>query len=295
MFSMLLIIISEKHVQDEYEWIFRFKDIDWNKKSLSDYKLSFNEEDLLYPTITRHTWNIPPYGLNRFYLCKLGVLADASLIYPNKNKDTQPEGFILRSVKEYSYKFPDRPSIPLPYYTNINGEINTPWDGKEENRGLLELPLTIDNINAFPFDDIDKAVIDSLPNGALVSTYIHPQEDLRKLRKLINYLQTKYDLHFVSAREYLKIYKKHFPRPVYIDVELKQSYWAYLDTNSITPIRQSELIKIDSTSGDIVFKTNVPPPYLAIKGNDEDEINIDTRYKFEKNLGEEIKLYQYVE
>ena len=42
--------------------------------------------------------------------------------------------------------------------------------------------LTINNIVAYGFDKNDETLIDKLPNGALVSTYIHPGKDLCKMK-----------------------------------------------------------------------------------------------------------------
>ena len=117
-------------------------------------------------------------------------------------------GKILNQVRKYHYKWPEEVSLPIPYYTDIKGEINTVWNGKESHKGLLEIPLTIDNI-AYGFDETDKKIIDKLPNGALVSTYIHPGQDLREIKEVISYIENNYTISFISAKGYLDLYLRH--------------------------------------------------------------------------------------
>ena len=210
-FLMLIAVLSSHYAKAPDNWEIKLGDIEWCKEFLLTAKKEFQKNGLEYPEITRHGWNTPPRGLNRFYVNQMGVIADASMIYPNVNKYGSDNaendyGVILNQVRKFNYNWPDKISLPLPYYTNINGDIDTVWNGKEGNRGLLEIPLTIDNIGTYGFDETDKKIIDRLPNGALVSTYIHPGQDLRKIKEVISYIENNYTLLFISAKDYLDLY-----------------------------------------------------------------------------------------
>ena len=84
----------------------------------------------------------------------------------------------------------------IPYYTFINQDYNSVWDGKnEKERGLLQLPLTFGNISNKGYElKVVKAIIDSVQNGTLISTYIHPLDTLSNLRPILDYLKNNYDM-----------------------------------------------------------------------------------------------------
>ena len=213
-FLMLIAVLSSQYSGNPDNWEIKLDDTAWCKKFLLTAKKEFQKNGLEYPKITRHGWNTPPRGLNRFYVTQMGVIADASMIYPNVNKHGSDNaendyGVILNQVRKYHYKWPAKVSLPIPYYTDIKGEINTVWDGKEGHKGLLEMPLTIDNIVAYGFDMSAKKIIDRLPNGALVSTYIHPGQDLREIKEVISYIENNYTISFISAKGYLDLYLRH--------------------------------------------------------------------------------------
>jgi hypothetical protein len=294
---MLIAVLSSQYSGNPNNWEIKLGEPQWSKKFLLNAKQEFEQNNMKYPEITRHGWNSPPRGLNRFYLTKMGVIADASLIYPNyskyrKNNDKRDLGVILNQVAKFSYKWPNKVSLPLPYYTNINKEINSLWDGKEEHRGILEMPLTVDNIGAYGFDENDRKIIDKLPNGALVSTYIHPNQDLRKLKGILTYIEENYTISFVTAKDYLKMYLKYNPRPVLIDLYKEEIYWAYLDlhNDNIIPITKTDIIKIDNEN----INTNSVnfPPYLGIIGEKYNEMELEKIYEFIGVVDGNINLYK---
>lgn len=213
-FLMLIAVLSSQHSRSPDNWEIKLGDTAWCKNFLLTAKQEFQKNGLEYPKITRHGWNTPPRGLSRFYITQMGVIADATMIYPNVNKYGSDNaendyGVILNQVRKFNYNWPDKISLPLPYYTNINEDIDSVWDGIENHKGLLEMPLTVDNIVGYGFDETDKKIIDRLPNGALVSTYIHPGQDLRKIKEVISYIENNYTLSFISAKDYLDLYLRH--------------------------------------------------------------------------------------
>jgi hypothetical protein len=248
-----------------------------------------------YPPITRHSWNTPPSKINGFYIKEMGVLADASLIFPNKSKfanfDDRDNGILLEKVSEHKYKWNQNLPIPIPYYTNIEGEFNELWNGREENRGVLEMPLTIDDFTAYGFAESDKEIISALPNGGLVSTYLHPKGNLKLTKKLITYLRNNYNLVFISAIDYLKLYMSYYPRPVLYDQKTQKNYWAYLGSNEVTPITETENVVYNKETNSLDINLHNPPPYIAIRGNKE--IILDKCYLHIKTLNYDTEIYQY--
>lgn len=296
LFLIIIIGIKSGHyVSNSNNWEIKLGDPEWSKKFLLNAKQEFEKNNMKYPEITRHGWNCPPRGLNKFYLTKMGVIADASIIYQNVNKytniDREGLGVLLNQVSKFSYKWPEEILLPLPYYTNIDDEINTLWDGKEEYRGVLEMPLTVDNICTYGFDENDRRVIDRLPNGALVSTYIHPGQGLSKLNGILTYIDENYNILFTTARDYLEMYLKYYPRPVLIDLPSKKAYWAYLEDNNITPISENDIIKVDN--GTININSRNFPPYLGIIGKKYNLMELEKIYEFIGIINNNINLYKF--
>ncbi|MHA1395771.1 MAG: hypothetical protein ACTSRZ_19900 [Promethearchaeota archaeon] len=296
-FYILTCTFSQSYVENQGRREIKLSDVEWNKRFLKKISKKFEEINLKYPEITRHGWNIPPKGLNEFYLTEMGVLADASFIYPNfekskKQHSKKNSGEILNKVVKYSYIWPAELSMPLPYYTNLNNDFNILWDKEEAHRGILEMPLTFRNICAYGFKDSDKKIIDLLPNGALISTYVHPAQDLRNLRKILSYIKKNYIISFINAREYLKIYLKYYPRPVLIDLSAKRAYWALLKENTITTITETNLIKFNNN---IIHIDSVnDPPFLAIRGKKSNVIKLRKKYKLIGRIGRNIDLYKLI-
>ena len=290
---ILIAVLSSHYVSNPYNWEIKLGDPEWSKKFLLNAKQEFEQNNKKYPEITRHGWNKPPRELNRFYITQMGVIADASFIYININKyrkiDIKDSGILLNQVKKYSYKWPSKIVLPLPFYTNINKEINSVWDCKEEHRGLLQIPLTFDNICAYGFDEYDRKIIDKLPNGALVSTYIHPAHDLYKLKEILTYIKENYTMSFITSIDYLKLYLKYNPRPILIDLNAKKTYWAYLEDNNIIPISECDIIEIDK--GNILIHSINLPPYLGIIGGKYNLMEKEKIYKFIGTIDGNINLY----
>ncbi len=241
-----------------------FSDNHWNKNFLLNIKNEFRLNNRQYPSITRHGWNTPPRGLNKFYTTRMNVLADASLNYPYISDDyyiNKDFGKILNIVTEYRYDWPQNINLPIPYYTNIEGEINHLWNGIESYRGLIEIPITTSNYcNRDTLLNKEKNIIDSLPHGALVSIWGHPSDNLKNIKCLINYIKGKYNINYIYADDYLKIFMSHNPRPVL--VKNNEVYWAYFGDKMIVPIRKTNLVRIEK--GRIVFETEKLPPYILL-------------------------------
>jgi len=289
-------ILSSVYTSNIKHWKVKLADPVWNKRFLEITKSYFNENNLAYPELTRHGWNTPPRGLNRFYIEKMGVLADASFIYLNPSKyinssDVKNYNLTLKQVSKNKYEWPQELSLPLPYYTNINEDMDSIWDGEEENRGLLQIPLTLDNICTYGFDENDRNIIDNLPNGALISTYIHPQQSLTNLEELLNYIEKNYTISFIDAKDYLKIYLSNNPRPAFIDLNSRKVYWAYLEKDSIIPIAETDLIKTDENA--VHIGTSSFPPYIAIKGKNFDHTKLEQKYKWIGTLKGNIDLFEF--
>jgi len=254
-------------------------DIQWCKSFLKKIKNKFLENSYFYPCITRHGWNLPPANLNEFYLKEMNVLADASAIRAKRNYY-----FLKHNIAKRSIEWRDS---PLPYYTNINEDLNSLWDGKEENRGLLEIPLTFDNINAYGFSDKDKQLINDLPNGALVSTYLHPSHSVIELEPVIKYLKKNFDVKFLSVYDYLKIYMNYFPRPVIVDLDKQKSYWGYLENFILFRIFKTEQLDILASMDrfQINVKTSDTIPYLGLVTETINSLKFDNKRLIGKKIG----------
>jgi hypothetical protein len=249
----------------------RLDDTEWCKAFLKNMKREFAKNKIEYPLITRHGWNIPPADLNMFYLKEMNVLADASAVKPSKNIYSPPNKMAKRTIEWRD--------TALPYYTNINDDLNSVWDGKEETRGLLEIPLTFHDISAFGFSDENMKLLNELPSGTLISTYIHPHESIKKLDPLLSYLKSNYKVKFISAFEYLEIYMRHFPRPLIVDLDTQKSYWAYLDDaglNKICGTKAVNLLTLDKKFL-IDVKTNIPIPMLGFISERISRLKFDGR------------------
>lgn len=236
----------------------RIDDTEWCKDFLRKTKRLFAAHGLVYPRVTRHGWNLPPAGLNEFYLAEMNVLADASAIRRDKGSALQPIAVGQRMVEWRE--------TALPYYTKKGGDLNSVWDGAEETRGLLEMPLALDNVSAYGFSNEQRALIDQLPSGALVSTFVHPGNSIRKLEPVLSYLQSRSAVQFVSTLEYLDIFMRHYPRPVLLDLDQKTGHWAYLDKTGLKTIAETTIVGFQD--GDLEFRIDVktvsPTPLLGL-------------------------------
>jgi len=262
---VIMIIFSSAHKHDKKYMLVKIEDNNWCKDFLNDIDLEFKKNSLNYPAITRHGWNVPPYGLNEFYIRELGVIADASSI---RNASTKiiylPE--INRNIT-WGVSF-------IPYYTFINQDYNSVWDGKnEKERGLLQLPLTFGNISNKGYElKVVKAIIDSVQNGTLISTYIHPLDTLSNLRPILDYLKNNYDMKFVTAKSYLDTFMLYQPRPIIVDIDKQESFWAYYDGKNLKEINISNSVNINKVSKnmivvDFIAKSIIPKVCFKSQNN----------------------------
>ena len=292
-FLMLIAVLSSHYAKDPDNWEIKLGDTAWCKNFLLTAKKEFQKNGLEYPEITRHGWNCPPRGLNKFYLTEMSVLADASVNFPltdeKNNRYKKDVGIILNQVSQFSYDWPDEIKLPLPFYTNINDELYSVWDGIEEHRGVLQLPISNGSFTVDKFDEYQKEIISRLPNGALVSTWCHPGNDLRQLGPLLNYLTNNYKIEFVTAKKYLDIYMSYFPRPVLVDIPKGKAYWAYLSDSSMIKIRECKIFKISNNIKEIA--SHDLPPYLGIIDNNHTSSLIKKNYIFFKQF-KNISIYK---
>jgi len=243
----------------------------WCKQFLSTAQDEFEQNGMPYPRITRHGWNVPPPGLQFFYLTEMGVLADASLNYPIPSS-TQADpyadhGYVLNQVFKFNYAWPSSIPKPVPFYSDLRGEINTPWRGGEENRGLVQLPISNYNFGGGLKDsDHDKQIVDSAPNGALISVWGHTRQDFKLLLPLMEHIRSNYSIRYVTANEYLDVYMSHFPRPVAVDAEGK-AFWALPKDKHIHFINECNFVSVSGSR--IISTTASHPPFLYVHGSIE--------------------------
>lgn len=183
------------YVQSPKNWEYKILDAEWNRNFILKAKEEFEKRGLEFPKVVRHGWNLPWKGSMEFYM-KLGVLADASAV--PVGIDSHPK----IGDREIEWR------LSQPYFASLKGDYNVPWDGvDEEEKGLLELPVTLGNISAYGFGEQDKKIIEEIPDGGLVSVYIHPQDDFEPIKDWVLYLKEHYDVKFIHAKEATEIYK----------------------------------------------------------------------------------------
>lgn len=304
---VLSAVLSSQFVLNQNNWSLKFSDAGWCEAFLLQTKREFEHNNLTYPPVIRHGFNIPPRKLNGFYLSQMGVLADSSFIFPdglrlkdNNSASVVAEGtyetddrLILKQLGKYSYNWPEKLPLPLPYYSDLRGELNTLYEGVEAHRGLLEMPLTFGNICANGLYEPNYEIIDYLPGGALVSTYIHPGDNLYYLNQVISYLQEKYDLTFISALDYLKIYLNYFPRPILVDAKRQKIFWAYLEDSRLMPIIESDSIVLENDN--LIIRNLNLPPYIGLSTDTVFLGELAKRYTLVGDAGknqEDIYLYK---
>jgi Ca2+/Na+ antiporter len=272
----LIACLSAHHKHNDKNWTAHFNDPAWCKSFLLDIRKEFDANNLSYPRITRHGWNIPLNGIMEFYMKEMGVLADATAI----------DGLEITFNKHNAYVKTKWPNASLPYYASITKGFETAYNSKEEDRGVLEIPLNFsaDEYSQKGFLEKHKKNIDALPNGALVSTFCHPYFPLKKYKPLISFLRKNYDVDFVNADAYLKLYMKHYPRPVLIDIDDMAAYWAYYDGKELKKICPAECVNISSDKAKkytININTYSPLPMLEIFTSHGEEIMWNgVKYKF---------------
>ena len=175
-------------------WDYPVSESDWIKDHIMKANAEFSRRGIQFPTVIRHGWNLPWKDSMEFYR-SLGVRADASCV-PH-GKDSRPS----RNGREIKWQFAQ------PYYTSITHDYKAKWDGVSEvDKGLLELPVMLGNITAYGFGDKEKQMIDHLPDGGLVSVYIHPQDDFSTIKEWVIYLKSNFDVRFIGAQKAYEIF-----------------------------------------------------------------------------------------
>jgi hypothetical protein len=199
-FVIFFITIIWYYVQSPNNWECPISDKEWIIETILRAKKEFEKRGLKFPEVIRHGWNLPWEGSIKFYK-EIGVLADASAVPIGVDSNPRIENRRINWSGALQ-----------PYYTSLKGDYNDPWDGvDEQDKGILELPVTLGNISVYGFGEIEKKIIETLPEEGLVSVYIHPQDDFSSIKEWVNYLKNNYDVKFITARDAVKIYSiKHF-------------------------------------------------------------------------------------
>jgi hypothetical protein len=261
-------------------------DTEWCETFLENKKQEFERNGMPYPQITRHGWTVPPRGLGEFYLLEMGVLADQSLEYkPFLEKDfyKQDHGEELNKVFDYHvYTWPEGLRFPIPFYTNMDGDINQLWDGNEANRGIIEIPSSHGAYATQVYDERSLKLCDSLPNGSLVSCWGHPGRRIENAKPLLDYVEKNFKTRQVNVKEYLDVFMANYPRPVIIDTENKQAFWAYVGEESVEKIVACNLVNFETNDYLANFKND--PAIIVLTAN-SDTSAIASRYNLEKTLG----------
>jgi hypothetical protein len=279
------IIYTYSYVIDDDKKEVMLSDTEWCKTFLENKKQEFEKNGMPYPQITRHGWTIPPRGLGEFYLLKMGVLADQSLDYnPFLDKDfyKKDHGEELNKVYDYHvYTWPEGLRFPIPFYTNIDGDINQLWDGKEANRGIIEIPSSHGAYATQVYDERSLKLCDSLPNGALVSCWGHPGRRIENAKPLLDYVEKNFQIKQVNVKEYLDVFMANNPRPIIIDSENKQAFWAFVGNENVEKIVDCNLVNFETNDYLANFKND--PTTLVLTSN-SDTSSIVSRYKLEKTI-----------
>jgi hypothetical protein len=210
----------------ERNWVHDFSDWEWNSQFLRELKGLFEKRDQRYSPVVRHGLNTPPASSMEFYLTNMQLLADASAT------PTPREGNSGRGTRRLRWQ------VTQPYYASLSQDYNVIWNGiDEEDRGILELPVNLGNIAQHGFGEFEKQMVEGMPEGGLVSAFMHGWDDFSAIENWVNYLKHNYDVRFVRADEYAKIYMKQNPRPVLIDGR-RQPCWAFKRGDSFHAIRE---------------------------------------------------------
>lgn len=280
---LFIIIYSYSVLSDVDNKEIMLSNTEWSKAFLEDKKQEFEKNGMPYPQITRHGWTIPPRGLGEFYLLEMGVLADQSLDYnPFLEGDfyQQDNGEELNQVFDYHvYTWPESLRFPIPFYTNMDGDINQLWDRNEANRGIIEIPSSHGPYAVKPYDERSLKICDSLPNGALVSCWGHPGRRIENAKPLLDYVEKNFKIRQVNAKEYLDIFMANNPRPVIIDTEKRQAFWAYVGVDRVEKIVDCNLVNFETNDYLANFK-NYPPTIIFT--SKPDTSSIASRYYLEK-------------
>lgn len=249
------------YVQLEKNWKYTFSDWEQNRSFFEELKQRLQEYDAEYPQVLRHGWDLPPASSMAYYLTEMNVLADASA------SPTPEDAAAGKGARRLLWKYTQ------PYYASLSKDYDVVWsEHDEEDRGILEMPISLGNIAEHGFGEFAKERIKQTPDEGLVSTYMHGWDDFSPIKEWVAFLKQNYDVTFVGAGDFAKIYMKRYPRPVLIDKDLKAG-WALRmngrlhritdvdrDTVSVEMIRESDGI----TELLLCVNTEEPVPEIGI-------------------------------
>lgn len=262
--GLLLLRLNHVQTSDFSNWAFEHDNPAWWQGFLAESAATLNRSGFAFPPVVRHGWNLPPAHSMRYYMETLGVLADASAISgAGTNAFVEKYGYARRRIVWGE--------TPLPYYARLGGDYSEAWDGREETRGLLELPLTFPNFSQPVAGAAMEKRIAALPHGALVSTYLHPWEDTGPLRRLVGHLNRTYDdVRYIRPDDYVRFYMRQHPRPVCMDAD-GGAHWAFVGEGRLHTIRRTDVVRVvarESEAGEsvcrMVVDTGAPLPRLQI-------------------------------
>ncbi len=261
-------------------WEYMFAYWEWNKEFLQGLKRIFQEEGLKYPIVVRHGWNLPPASSMEFYLTEMNVLADASAT------PTPEEEVASKRPRRLTWR------NTVPYYASLSGDYDVPWNSvDEEDRGILELPVNLGSIAEHGFSELAKERIEQTPHGGLVSTVIHGWDDFSVVRDWVTYLKKNYDVRFVRADDYAKMYMKEHPRPILIDKSFRAS-WALKRNGRLKSIIEVdketvsiELLHKNEETAEIVLNVNTEEPVPEIGIDTVGATTLDPELKIEESMG----------
>lgn len=256
-----------------------FSDWDYNRAFLQELKRSLQEEGLRYPVVLRHGWSLPPASSMQFYLCEMGALADAS------GTPTPEDEVAKKGTRRLRW------TNTQPYYASLSRDYDVAWDGlNEADRGILELPVNLGNIAEHGFNGFSRERIEQFPEGSLVSAYMHGWDDFSEIRDWVVYLRSRYDVTFLRADQYVKIFMKRHPRPVLIQRSFKAS-WVAKVGNRPHAIHEvdSETVSVEVDGMDhgaielvLHVNTELPVPEIYI---DFPEVTVLDHLRTEENEG----------
>jgi hypothetical protein len=249
------------YVQLQRNWQYSFSDAEWNRKYLRKLKQELQEHGGKYPSVLRHGWELPPAESMEFYATEMNVLADASA-------SPTPEGAnAANGTRRLFWRYTE------PYYASLSKDYDVVWDGlDEEDRGIIEMPANLGNITDHGLTQFARDRMEQIPEGGLVSVYIHGWDNFTKVKDWVTYLNEYYDVTFVRADDYINTFMKKNPRPVIIDSDFNVS-WALKREGELQRINdiEREIVSINVISnGDDIAEallnvdTEAPVPEIGI-------------------------------
>jgi hypothetical protein len=235
---------NHERVRNRLYWRYEHSNTPWCMAFLANARKEFESCGFAFPSVVRNGWNLPPPGIMAYYMGELGVLADATGV-SGLGTNSFLEGYAFYDRTMY---WPARtmywPARTTPYYASLSRDYNVEWNGDEADRGMLEVPLTFEDFLVLDLDAAVLSKIRSLPNGALLSTYLHANEKTETVEKLVLYLNGAYkNIRYVRADDYVRFFMKLYPRPVLIKADLS-AHWAFLQHGALRAIRKTDVVAV---------------------------------------------------